>query len=86
MYKCTLHAYVDSVSEVRGRPLMIWGGDRRKSRKKISEALLQGKINFERHSSGENNFYTEGVPGKNFLGPQIINGRPLGMKVATKSK
>ncbi len=46
------------------------------ARKKISEALLQGKINFERHFPGKKNlrglaeekkFKRKGFPGKNKL-------------------
>ena len=42
--------------KVRWRPLMIWGLDRRKSRKNIG-GPSPGKINFERHSPGKNKFW-----------------------------
>ncbi len=47
---------------------MIWGGGRRKSRKKISEALLQEKIDFERHCPGKKEEILRGlVEEENFI-------------------
>ena len=40
--------------DIRGRPLMIWGGPGEIEEKKISEALLQEKINLKRTSPGKN--------------------------------
>ncbi len=48
---------------LRGRPLMIWGEARRKSRKKNSEVLLQEKINLKRPSPGKNKpQFSKGIP------------------------
>ncbi len=62
------------------------GGVQRKSRKKNSEALLQGKINLERHSPGkkeifrghdeENFFIRKGFSGKNKFISKISSSPP----------
>ncbi len=53
-------------THIRGRPLMTWGGGRRKSRKKSCGPSL-----------GKKSFIRKGIPGKNIRFKKIINGCPL---------